>query len=259
MTLMTLVKQAEKFTADHSPLILTAIGVTGTVTTAVLTGKATFKAAEILNEMNPDHIAVYPDLPGEYTTKEKVKLVWKLYTPAVSVGILTATSIILANRIGTRRAAAMAAAYGLSEKAFSQYKDQVIEHFGTAKEQKVRDDLSQKQVHDNPPSDNSIVITNAGDVLCYEPYTGRYFQSDIETLKKAQNDLNYQVLNNFYASLSEFYNLIGLETTLLSDDVGWNSDKMLELTFSGTLTPDNRPCMVMNYQVTPIKNYSRVQ
>ena len=254
MTLMTLARQAEKIAADNSPLILTAIGVTGVLTTAILTGKATIKATRLVDEYNSSNNE-YVDL----TKKEMVKRTWKLYVPPFTAGALTVAAIIAANQIGTRRAAAMAAAFGLSEKALKEYKDQVVEHLGEVKERKVRDDLAQKQVHQNPPTDNSIIVTPAGNVLCFEPYTGRYFRSDMETLKKAQNDLNYQVLNSFYASLTDFYDLIGLDRTLISDDFGWNSDRMLELTFSGVLTPNNEPCMVMDYQVVPIKNYSRVQ
>lgn len=255
MTLMSLAKTAEKFTVVHSPVILTAIGVTGVLTTAVLTGKASIKAARLIDI---EHSKERKDIRFHMSRKDEVKLVWKQFVPPFTAGALTVAAIIAANQIGTRRAAAMAAAFGLSEKALKEYREQVLEHLGESKEQKVRDDLAQKQVNRNPPKDETVIITNDGDVLCFEPYTGRYFKSQMEKLRKAENDLNYQVLNNFYASLSDFYDLIGLDHTLMSDDFGWNSDKMLELDFSAVLIND-RPCMVMNYQVVPIKDYSRVQ
>lgn len=251
MTLMTIVKQAEKFTADNSPLILTAIGVAGTVTTAVLTGKASIKAHDLIRENEPQH--------GEQTGREKVLLTWKLFVPPITVGALTVTSIILANQIGTRRAAAMAAAYAVSEKAFSEYKDEVIKKLGETKERAIRDDLAQEQVNENPIGSRQVIITGGGNVLCYEPYTGRYFHSDMETLKKAQNDLNYKVLNHYYASLTDFYDLIGLDQTDISDEVGWNSDDLLDLVFSTVLADDGRPCLSMSYKVAPIRKYFRVQ
>ena len=41
-------KQAEKFASDNSPAILTALGLTGVLTTAYLSGKASFNAYDIL-------------------------------------------------------------------------------------------------------------------------------------------------------------------------------------------------------------------
>lgn len=255
MTLMGILARAEKLVADNSPQILTALGVAGTVTTAVLTGKASVAAYHKIKfeTMKRDT----PDEPYYATSKDKVDWTWKLYIPPVTVGVLTVSSIILANQIGTRRAAAMAAAYAVSERAFSEYKEQVIKKFGETKEQMVRDDLAQERVNRSPVGDHQIIIAG-GNVLCYEPFTDRYFDSDMETLKKAQNDLNYQINNNWYASLSDLYDLIGLPRTAYSDEVGWNSDKLLEMDFSTTLATDGRPCLVMNFAVQPIRGYSRL-
>lgn len=255
MTLMGILARAEKLAADNSPQILTALGVVGTVSTAILTGKATVKAVRILDDNKP--MTIYPADPVELTVQEKVKLTWKLYIPPAAVGVLTVASIITASQIGTRRAAAMAAAYAVSEKAFTEYKEQVVKKFGEAKEQNVRDAVRQEQVNNNPVTDRQVIIAG-GNVLCYEPYTDRYFDSDMESLKKAMNDLNYRINNNWYASLSEFYDLIGLPKTAYSDELGWNSDKLLELDFGHALASDGRPCLVINYQVEPIRGYARV-
>jgi hypothetical protein len=258
MTLTAIAKQAEKFTTDHSPQILTGIAVAGTITTAYLTGKASIKAMQIIEEKNVEIYKSNDDLPA-LTPQDKVKLTWKLYVPPCIAGVTTVAAIIAANQIGTRRAAAMAAAAAISEKAFAEYKEKVVEKLGESKERAVRDEVAQDRVRNNPVTENHIHVAGGGKVLCYEPYTGRYFMSDMETLKKAQNDLNYMVLNHYYASQSDFYDLIGLDRTKVSDEVGWNSDKLLELTFSTVLSDDDRPCMVVDYQVAPIRGYSRVQ
>ena len=255
MTLSEILKRVEKLTIDNSPTILTAIGVTGSLTTAYLTGKASFKAAEILILEHEEEDL--KDIPR--SRKKDAKRVWKLYIPAASTGAVTVVSIIAANRIGMRRAAAIAAAYSISEKAFAEYKEKVLEKVGENRERSVRDDLAQDRVRNNPSSDREVIITGGGDVLCYDAFTGRYFKSDMETLKKAQNDLNYKVLNNYYASLSDFYDLIDLPRTSYSDEVGWNSDALLELEFSTVMSEDNRPCISINFRIQPIRGYYRVQ
>lgn len=252
MTLMAIVKQAEKLAADHSPQILAGVAVAGTVTTAILTGKATIKACKIVNVHRYDQD---PSAEVFITNKQIVEKTWKLYIPALASGVLTVATIITATQIGTRRTAALAAAYAVSEKAFVEYKEKVVEKIGEAKERSVRDDIAQDRVRETPMEEPDLFVAGGGKVLCFEPGTARYFMSDMETLKKAQNDLNYQVLNNLYASLSDFYDLIGLERTKFSDDMGWNSDRLLELKFS-TVLADDKPCLVMDYHVVPLHGYS---
>jgi len=253
MTLTNLAKRAEKLIADNSPAILSAIAVTGAVTTAVLAGSASFKTKDILDR--EEHHREYVEQVPPMDIREKVRLIWKLYVPAVGTGVLTVVCIVGANRIGTRRAAAMAAAYSLSEKAFVEYKDKVIEKIGETKEQKVRDSIAQDQVNANPVSSREVIITGAGDVLCWDSITGRYFESNVEALRRAQNDINQQILSSNYATLHEFYELIGLPSTLYSSEVGWNNANMLDLEFSTVLSEDGKPCLSVNYRTYPIRGY----
>ena len=255
MTLITIAKRTEKFLADNSPVVLTAIGVTGTLTTAYLTGKASFKAANLILV---EEDRQYRETVGEprilLDRKEMFKLVWKEYIPAAGVGTLTIVCIITANRIGTRRAAAMAAAYGISEKAFAEYKEKVLENIGENKERKIRDEIAQDQVNDNPPIGQQV-LPGDGNVLCYDPYSGRYFRATMEDIRKAENDTNYEILHNNYCSLGEFYGRLGLPGTSQSEEVGWNSDHLLEIRFSTVLVDDNTPCLSMSFTVEPIRSY----
>jgi hypothetical protein len=189
--------------------------------------------------------------------KEKVKLTWTLYIPATTSAVLTCGAVIGANQIGTRRAAAVAAAFSLSEKAFGEYKEQVAKKFGETKASVIVDEVQQERMNRNPVQDREVIILT-GEQLCYDSYSGRYFQSDMESLKKAMNDLNFKINNNNYASLSDFYDLIGLDRTAVSEDVGWNLDKLLDIHFSTVLATDGRPAIALEYRVEPIRNYFRV-
>jgi Family of unknown function (DUF6353) len=258
MTLSNIVKQVEKIVKDQAPTILTAVSVTGLITTAVLTGRASIKAKAILDDVaEKEYVAHGTCEPRSFI--ETVKLVWTVYIPPVGVGAGTIICMVAANRIGTRRAAALAAAYSLSEKAFVEYKDKVVEKLGQNKEQKVRDEIAQDQVNANPVSSREVIMTGLGMVLFYDSITGRYFESNVEYLRKAQNDINAQILNDMYASLSDFYNLIGLPETPYSSEVGWNAENLLTLNFSAVLADDGRPCISVNYDVSPIRDYYRLQ
>jgi hypothetical protein len=255
---MDIAKKAEKLIVDNSPTILTALGVTGAITTAYLTGRSTFIAAEII----ADEQAQLDRHPKghELELKEKFQLVWKLYIPPVGTGVLTIACIVFANHIGTRRATALAAAYSISEKAITEYKDKVVERFGMDKEQMIRDEISQDRVDRNPVNEREVIITGNGEVLCYDEMSGRYFRSDMETLKKAQNDINYKILNDTctYASLGDFYKMVGLEPNAYSEAVGWTLENMLELNLTTTLSKDQRPCISVGFQTIPVRDYHKL-
>ena len=252
MNLRYLASRASKLAADNSTTIFTAIGVTGVITTAYLAGRASYNAAELLL----DEKMAGRDGEDALDIREKIDLTWKLYIPPVMTGVVTVGCIIAANRVGTRRAAALAAAYTLSEKAIVEYKEKVVEKLGEKKEQDIRDDLARDRIRKNP--DREVIIIDGNEVRCFEAYTGRYFTSSVEALKKAQNIVNHQVNNSYYASLTDFYDAIGLPRTAMSDEIGWNSDKLLELSFSAVLPEDGRPYVSFDYEVVPIRNYHRL-
>lgn len=250
MKFTEVLKHAEKFLSDNSTLILSASAVTGVVMTGVFATRATYKAARIIAEME----GAYPE---DVSSKDRIKAVWTLYIPTIAVASTTITCVVMANRISTRRTAALAAAYTLSEKVFEEYKGKVVEKFGASKEQSVRDSIAQDRVNSNPPNEQQIFLSDNGDVLCYDMYSGRYFFSNMNELQKAQNVLNGRILNHMYASLNDFYNSIGLDNIKIGEEVGWNSDQLIELKFSTTMSDDDKPCITVDFDVTPIRGYFR--
>lgn len=261
MTWSSIVGRTSKTLTDNSPAILTGLAVAGTVVTVYLTGRASFKAAAILEKERGERIINQGDagFGVQIDPKEKVHLVWKEYIPAASTLLATLVFVVGANRIGARRAAGLAAAYALSERTYDAYKDKIVEKLGERKEQAFRDEIAQDRITQNPPSVNLLAYEETGSVLCCDLFTGRYLLSDMESLRRAENDINYMVMHNYYASLSDFYDRIGLERTSMSDDFGWNADKMMELEFSHALTPSGKPCLTFNFRVAPIRGYHRLQ
>ena len=223
----------------------------GVIGTAILTGKASYQAALILDA--DDARGGLDETPRE-EFQRKFLLTWRLYLPAAGCACLTITSIVLANQIGTRRAAAIAAAYTLSVKAFAEYREKVIERHGKHDERKVRDSIAKDRVKKQTPS-SEVAIIGDGKILCYDKYTSRYFQSTMEDVKKAQNDTNYQIIQHDYASLNDFYNRLGLETVKFGDDVGWGTLDKLEIQFSSVLTELDKPALVIDFYVEPVRNY----
>lgn len=236
MTIRTLVKQAERLLRDNSAAILTTMSVSGTVTTAYLAAKASFRAAHIISEGERINA-------GPVERKDVVKAVWKLYIPATVSGAVTIGCIVANTHINTRRTAVAYSLLNVSERAFAEYKDKVLEEIGPKKEQAVRDAIAQDKVTNN----TSVVVAGSGSVLCFEGHTGRYFMSDMETLKKAVNTINAKLNREMEATLHDFQYLVGLPDTSYSWTVGWTSDRLMDLEFSTTISSDGKPCLVFEY------------
>lgn len=239
--------------SEHSPEILTGIGITGLLSTTILAVKATPKALQLIDEkkeeMNTD----------ELTNTEVVKTCWKCYIPAAVTASVSVACLIGANSVNNKRNAVLATAYKLSESAFSEYKEKVIETIGEKKEEEVRDKIAKGRIEKNPVKNNEVIITGKGDVLCYDIVSGRYFKSDVDKIRKAENTLNKKLMNDMYCSLNEFYDLIGLPFTQMGFELGWNvNDSLVEIEFSTQLSEDDTPCVVIQYSVLPKCDYQHL-
>jgi hypothetical protein len=224
--------------------LLSAVAISGVVTTAYLTGKASVKANRIIEKEEANNGA-HAQFSGR--VKERVPLVWKLYIPAVGSGVITIGCILGANRINNARGAAAQAAFVLSERAYSEYRDKVIEEYGERKDQAIRNEIAEERVKKNPPPSQNVLVTGPGNVLCCELYTGRYFASDMENLRRASNALNSWMLKHDRASLEDWQDMIGLTPTSIAGDLGWTADRLMELEFTTIMTEDGRPCLAFDY------------
>lgn len=241
---------------ENSTTILTGVGIAGTVTTAYLTGSASFKAARLLDQakeesLDNDNVAVLHEL----TPAAKVKVVWRLYVAPITVGLISVASIILAHKISAKRIAALTIAAGISDRALHEYKTKVVERFGETKTRNIHDEIAQDRVSGQPLT-REVLAVGTGEVLCYDMHTGRYFTSTVEDIKRAENKLNHELLNHMYASLTEFYDIIGLPPTSYSDNVGWNMNNQVEVVFSTVMSPDQRPCIAIDFRLPPTGDYN---
>lgn len=253
MTLQTIIKRTERVVIDNSPAIMTAIGVVGTLTTAYLTGRATYRAALMIEDENTAR-SIKNQPPLEL--KQKAELTWKLYVPALSTAAITCTSIVMANRVSTKRATAVATAYALSERAHDEYRSRVVEKLGKNKEGEIRTEMAQARV-DRAGTSNIVLSDSDGLVMCHDAFSNQFFKSTIEDIRKAANDVNFQILHHDFASVSDFYDAIGaegLESNTASETMGWNTDRRLELVdpFPTVLYKERIPCISVEFSTTPM-------
>ena len=249
--LATITKDIRKFASKRSPEILTGIGIAGMITTTILAVRATPKALKLIKEQKEEESV------DELSSFEVVKVAWKPYIPAMVTCIASTACLIGASSVNTKRNAALATAYKLSETALSEYRDKVVETIGEKKERIVRDKVAEERVKKNPVSKNEVIVTGNGKTLCFDPISGRYFMCSIEAIKKAENTLNKQMLHDIsgYVSLNEFYDELGLDHTSVGNDLGWNTNQLIDIDFSSQLNDNGEPSVVLDYLVAPKCDY----
>lgn len=254
LNLARVAKDAKAVLAKYSPEILTGIGIAGMITSTILAVKATPKALKHIEDAQYEK--------GEcLTAKEKVKACWKDYIPAAATGVTATACVIGASSINYKRNAALAAAYTLSETAFSEYKEKVIETIGEKKERVVKDKIAEDKIKNNPVDGKNVIITGKGTTLCCDITFNQYFESDIESIRRAINNINGRLNSGEeYISLNDFYDELGVDRIDIGESLGWNvgRDGLLDVTFGTAMSSDGRPCITIQYDVAPRYNYYKL-
>lgn len=247
--LSALAKSVRTGMKKHTPEILTGLGIVGMVTTTVMAVKATPKALILIEEKKKQ-------TGSDLVPMEMVKVSYKCYIPAAITGMASVACLIGASSVNARRNAALAAAYTLSEATLKEYQGKVIETIGEKKEKSVRDAIAKDKLAEDPVTNREVLITGKGKSLCYDAVSGRYFECDIDLIKKAEAKLNIRIRDEMYVSLNDFYYEIGLPDIKLGENLGWNiNDGYIELDFSSQLAEDGRPCLVIDYHIAPRYDY----
>jgi hypothetical protein len=159
----------------------------------------------------------------------------------------------MSNRISTRRAAALASAYTVSQEFFKEYKKSVVDHIGRDKEKKIREEVAQKVVAKNPPP--AMIVMSGKDCWVHDDFTDRWFKSSYEALEQAAIDINFQIINDGSATLSDFFKLLGVTHAAIYEEVGWNRNAKLELSIGGTVTEDKTPALTLDFLTVPVREY----
>ena len=245
------IKQMTDTVSTNLPGLLTGIGIAGMVSATILAVTSTPKAMRLIDEAECEK-------GGLLTKKETVNVAWKCYIPTMVTTVVSAGCLIGAHSVNVKRNAALATAYKISETVISDYKDAIVETIGEEKAQEVEDQVAKKRIERDPVENKEVFLTGGGEILCYDSISGRYFKSDKESIRCAENNINRNLIDDIYVSLNDLYYELGLESTKIGDDLGWNLDQgLIKIKFSAQMAKDGQPCLVLEYNTEPKYDYAR--
>lgn len=244
-------KFVKPFVVKHEPEILMGMGISGLIFSTVWAVRATFKASKAIRD--------YKDSKqiDKITPKEAFKLTWRYYLPVVASTTLSVPCVIAGNRVSSKRYAALATAYTISEAALQEYQDTTREIVGEKKAKQIQETVDAKKIEETYKGGNQIILTGNGESLFFEPLSGRYFKSNWNDIAKAANELNANALSNMNGqiTLNEWFSRLGLEDTEIGETMGWQLDNnphnLIVIEISSHITKDNIPCGSISYKVQP--------
>lgn len=249
MKFAKLINTFKDATVKHSPEILVAVGIASMVSATVFAIQDTPKVMKLIAEKEETQTE-----PLEI--EDKVKIMVPGYIRTIVASGVGVACIIGASSIRLHRNAVLTAAYTMSETALKNYTKKAEEIVGKEKADEIREKAqADAQLAVPQPvkaKSNDIVIIDDDWIKCYDSLTGRYFPSNKNRLEKAVNEMNRLMRDECFMSENDWFNMIGLDSVLLGDDLGWSIDTgYLDISYSSRLDEKGNPALVVGYVQLP--------
>ena len=247
---MKLLNKITKFGVKHGSELMTGLAIIGLAKTVYDACKSTPKALRVLEDEEKEKIVT----EGRNLTRiEKCKILATEYSSTIVWGVLTSSCIIGSNVISNKQKkrlmfenAALMTSYTTTKNLFDRYKKAVAETVEENSVDKIQDYMVGESLKDagvinqesiqkykndaqDENDDNVLqaILESSGDIWFVDSRTGRPFKSSIQKIDDAINELNNILNNDHTATVSDLYDLLGLEHTDDSDYLGWNRDRGL--------------------------------
>lgn len=240
-----------KWIKCHADELIFGVCLTGIVGAGVLACVETPKAVAAASDKE--------------TKIEKFKAAAPYYIAPAAITTLSAAGMVAVLCHKNKKITGLGLALAGAEKAAFEYRDEVKKLIGTKEEAKVQENLTQKQINENPaPKDLKITDDNKT-VKVYDRWAGRYFYGNIEEIKKGFLDAYADLMRqgpdeDQYLSLADLYRYIGAPRADCADTLGWNSTDGLSASMfcpviTAALDENDKPVYAFDFNVNPRVNF----
>lgn len=239
------------FVKKNDSKILKWVGVSCFVGATVTAIWATPKAVELLRKRKLEQCRT------KLSVLDILKTTWKLYLPTFSLIGTGLYCVVKSSNMDKKRNAILIANGKMWEETYKEYKNSVIETLGEKKEKNIRNNISKRKVENDDINSKTIILTNNGNTLFQDSLSNQYFRSDIDTVKKIINKMNARINSENYISLDELYHELGIESTRLSSEYGWQAGNLIEIEFNPVIAKNDEACICLEYLSMPKLDYAR--
>lgn len=235
--------KAQFMLKKYSPAVLTVFSMVGVVATTALGIKATPKAVKLIEQAKEEK-------GEELTASEVIRVTWKEYVPTIISCTTTLASILSLHILNTKTQASLMSAYATLNNIHKQYVEKTKELYGDDADQKIRNAI----LNDQPMM---IKELTDGKQLFWDYQSLRFFESTIDTVLRAEQQLNAEFAASGAVTLNDFYDLLGLERQFAAQEVGWyDNGNFFEIKFENQLmlmdVGDDREDQMEVFMINPI-------
>ena len=246
---------ARVFLSNHSPAILTGMGIVGSVSTAIMASQATLKAQDILYECHAE----------DADWRDKVALTWKCYIPTALMGASSIGCIVGSHLCSENQKTAIQSAYLLSQATLQEYQKKVVERIGERKEKEVYSETMQAVANNQSPAvlyssgdiPDRVYETGHGNSLFYDIPGERYFRSDINFVKAQVNQMNEEVLGGeMYYDWNEIYYRWGLPMKKHGTEMIFDTTRLLRVSITPEVMDNGQVRLLLDYDLYPKSTFN---
>lgn len=248
----------------QAPTILAVIGAVGVVATAVTAVQATPKAIELLEDTRrqkwlEDNCPTQNAKEYELTPVDVVQATWQCYIPSVLIGSATIACIFGSNVLNKRQQAALTSAYIFLEQSYKNYRNKVIEMFGTDTDKEIQKEI----VKDKAKEEDISAPRSDETLLFYEEHYGKFFERTMLEVQDAEYQLNRKLALEGEASLNDFFEFLGLNSCEIGDILGWSYETICDFSQSWIdfeheiiETDDGMECRMITMVNQPVRDFA---
>jgi len=242
-------KQIKMFLNKNSPIILTCMGIFGTISTVYTAHQDTLKAEHVKKETRPRN------------WKEEIQDTWKCYIPTAISATTTISCIVGSHYCSSKQREALASAYLLSQTTLKEYQRRVIEQIGKNKERALMGETvnavaemrSPAAYFSNPLTD--VIDTGHGKTLFYDVPGERWFYSDMNYMDKQNNDMNREVRTEEYFDWNEIYYRWGLPFKTFGNQMIFTVDHPFEPRYEAKIMDNGQIRVNIYYKLISLDEY----
>ena len=243
----------------NSPKILLVTGIALGVGAVGLSGVASFKAAEIVEDIHRDPLCD----DKKYALKQYAKRIIPLYIPVAITEVGSIICLVKSYDINAKRLAAATALAEVSMETLRIYKEKAKKVIGEETAKKIDDEVREQQKQDDEKKAAS------GDP-CSEiqwfkdEVTGQEFLSTRENILRAQCELINKLHCEFKVSFNEFIDILNdysfscdgsneyqLEQILNGNQIGWEDGADINISFEPSVLKNGKSCLKVCYNLPP--------
>lgn len=223
----------------NSPSILFGAGVVGTVASTVMACRATLKLDQVLLDMSTD-LEVAHDMDhsaySESDRKKDITLIYarsmgkigRLYAPSIMLGITSISALTKSHNMLNERNIALTAAYAAVDKAFSEYRERVVDKYGEEQDRDFRYETERVEVENGKGKTKTVTRVAPGEHSMYARFFDEYSTSwskegeyNLLFLRCQQNWANDLLKARGHLFLNEVYDMLGIGRSKAGAVVGW--------------------------------------